>query len=263
MQFSHELSHHYGPQVHLLEDVYLRTLLARLCHPETKQPVINQLISLIYTNLLKWVVNNEFPRSQKVLPTRMTATHPDAFYRGEILNDAQPVVSVNLARAGTFPSHICYDHLHSVMNPDLIRQDHILAARTTEDATQRVTGAEFGGMKIGGSVEKSIVLFPDPMGATGSTLISAINHYKKSVPGTPLKFIAMHLIITPEYLRNVLAVHPDMIIYAIRVDRGMSSQEVQDATPGKFWDKERGLNDKQYIVPGGGGFGEILNNSYV
>ena len=31
----------------------------------------------------------------------------------------------------------------------------------------------------------------------------------------------------------------------------------------KRWEKERGLDDKQYIVPGGGGFGEIMNNAYV
>jgi len=33
--------------------------------------------------------------------------------------------------------------------------------------------------------------------------------------------------------------------------------------PGTHWDRERGLDDKQYIVPGGGGFGEIMNNAYV
>jgi len=33
--------------------------------------------------------------------------------------------------------------------------------------------------------------------------------------------------------------------------------------PGERWDEENGLNDLQYIVPGGGGFGEIMNNAYV
>ena len=28
-------------------------------------------------------------------------------------------------------------------------------------------------------------------------------------------------------------------------------------------DAERGLDDRQYIVPGGGGFGELMNNAYV
>jgi hypothetical protein len=34
-------------------------------------------------------------------------------------------------------------------------------------------------------------------------------------------------------------------------------------TPGKFWEKEVGLNENQYIVPGGGGLGEVMNNSFV
>ena len=32
---------------------------------------------------------------------------------------------------------------------------------------------------------------------------------------------------------------------------------------GTFWDKEKGLNEYQYIVPGAGGLGEILNNAFV
>jgi uracil phosphoribosyltransferase len=32
--------------------------------------------------------------------------------------------------------------------------------------------------------------------------------------------------------------------------------------PGKRWTEEKGLNDHQYIVPGAGGLGEILNNAY-
>ena len=31
----------------------------------------------------------------------------------------------------------------------------------------------------------------------------------------------------------------------------------------ELWDRERGLDDRQYIVPGGGGFGELMNNAYV
>ena len=33
--------------------------------------------------------------------------------------------------------------------------------------------------------------------------------------------------------------------------------------PGTHWDEERGLNDIQYIVPGAGGVGEILNNAWL
>ena len=33
--------------------------------------------------------------------------------------------------------------------------------------------------------------------------------------------------------------------------------------PGERWDEESGLNDHHYIVPGAGGLGEIMNNSFV
>jgi uracil phosphoribosyltransferase len=73
----------------------------------------------------------------------------------------------------------------------------------------------------------------------------------------------MHLIVTPEYLRNVLRAHPDTIIYSLRVDRGLSPHDVLATVPGTRWDEERGLDDRQYIVPGAGGVGEILNNAWV
>lgn len=257
-----EIDHKYGSNVHILSDPYLSSLLARLCSPQTFQPTINQLVQLLYSNLVKTVLNREFPSKSVSIPTRMTEAHPESFLHAQVLDPEQKTVSVNLARAGTFPSHICYDTLNHILNPIRVRQDHILAARVT-DKEEHVTGTELGGAKIGGDVQDSIVLFPDPMGATGSTIISSIQHYKKHVAGTPKKFIALHLIITPEYLKNLLTAHPEVVIYAVRVDRGLSSPEVLATTPGTFWEKEKGLNHKQYIVPGGGGFGEILNNSFV
>jgi len=169
---------------------------------------------------------------------------------------------VNLARAGTYPSHVCFDTLHYAIHYESLRQDHIFAARTV-DGKNHVTGAELGATKIGGDKEKAIVIFPDPMGATGNTIISAMSYYKSKVAGTAQKMLALHLIVTPEYLRNVTKAHPDLVIYALRLDRGLSSEAVLKTPPGTHWDQEIGLNDKQYIVPGGGGFGEIMNNSFV
>jgi uracil phosphoribosyltransferase len=135
-------------------------------------------------------------------------------------------------------------------------------SRTT-DADGRVTGASWHDAKIGRDVEGRIILFPDPMGATGSSLISALSHYKTKLEGRPGKCITMHLIVTPEYIKNVLAAHTDVIIYALRLDRGLSASEVLATVPGTRWEEERGLDEKQYIVPGAGGVGEILNNAWV
>ncbi|MFL5373574.1 MAG: uracil phosphoribosyltransferase, partial [Myxococcales bacterium] len=91
----------------------------------------------------------------------------------------------------------------------------------------------------------------------------ALDSYKQERMGTPRKIIAAHLIVTPEYIRRVSTQHPGTIVYALRVDRGLSPPDVFDTVPGTLWDKERGLDDHQYIVPGGGGFGELMNNAYV
>ncbi len=257
-----EVEHKYGPQVHILNNHFLTGLLARLCAPETFQPEINHLVQILYNQLLITAMNQEFPRETFETATRMTAMHPNQKLRGERLAHDQRAIVVNLARAGTYPSHVCFDTLHYALHYEVMRQDHVFAARTV-DGKNNVTGTELGATKIGGDKDRAIVLFPDPMGATGNTIISAIEHYKSKVAGRAQKMLALHLIITPEYLKAVLAAHPDVVIYALRLDRGLSSEAVIKTPPGTHWDQEKGLNEKQYIVPGGGGFGEIMNNSFV
>lgn len=257
------MQHHYGPQVHLVDNPFLNGLLARLCSPETYQPEVNRLVEVLYTHLISMAMNQDFAIEKFETPTRMTSMHPDQKLTGERLAQKQKAVCVNLARAGTYPSHICYNFLHFALPPQNIRQDHIFAARMTDANSQQVTGAQFGGLKIGGDVKDAHVIFPDPMGATGNTIVSAIDYYKKNIEGPAVRYLALHLIVTPEYLRKVLTAHPEVVIYALRLDRGLSPKAVLETPPGLHWDQERGLNDKDYIVPGGGGLGEIMNNSFV
>lgn len=255
-----ETKHHYGPNVHILADPFLLSHLATLCAEDTTQPMVNELVTTLYSSLLKTVVNQEFPTCPAKIRTRMADSHPEGVFQGPIIDPAIPVVSVNLARAGTLPSHICYNALNYFMNPKTVRQDHISIGRTTDDQ-ERVTGSKVSGHKIGGSVDESIVLFPDPMGATGSTLVQALDLYKTK--GKAYKYISIHCIVTPEYLKKLTQEHPDLRIYAVRLDRGLSPKSVLDSVPGTHWDQERGLNSKHYIVPGGGGFGEVMNNAFV
>lgn len=249
-------NHHYGNQFHLIQDTFLQTMLTELCLPETTQPEINRLIEFLYNGLIIHATNTLFPKKISTFRTRMNAD-----LTAEHFSESAQAVTVNLARAGTFPSHICYEFLHSILNPENIRQDHIFAARSTNTA-EEVTGTLLNSHKIGGSIDEKFVLFPDPMGATGGTILSAIDYYKQNIPGTPESFIALHLIVTPEYLKKVLA-EPRLKVFALRVDRGLSSETVLKSKPGLYWDQEKGLNEKQYIVPGAGGLGELLNNSFV
>ena len=101
------------------------------------------------------------------------------------------------------------------------------------------------------------------MGATGGSICAAVDIYKGEGMDPPNKTILLNLIVTPQYLKKVTTAHPDAIVYAARLDRGLSDPEVLKTVPGERWDEENGLNELQYIVPGGGGFGEIMNNAYV
>jgi uracil phosphoribosyltransferase len=257
-----QLEHHYGHNVHLVGTPYTLSLLATLCAKETIQPEVNRLVATLYTDLVTQVLNHEFPRQSVAIPTRMIEHTPKGIYQGEVLDHEVRAVSVNIARAGTLPSQVTYDLLNTVLSPRLVRQDHIIMSRMLGDGEQ-VVGSAIGGAKIGGDVDDAIVLFPDPMGATGGSLSLAIDHYKKKVHGTMRKVVCMNLIVTPEYVRRLTKDHPDVHIYALRLDRGMSPPEVFGTKPGQLWDKERGLDDRQYIVPGGGGMGEVMNNAYV
>lgn len=257
-----EIEHKYGPNVHLLDDPLAWTQLARLCARETIQPEVGQLVRVLYEKLAQVVLGAEFPRTRVAVPTRMVIKSPEAVYRGVALEPSTQCVTVGIARAGTMPSQIVYDLLNEVIDPSGVRQDHLFMSRAT-DADGKVVGATWHDAKIGRDVEERILLVPDPMGATGSSINSALTHYKTRLEGTPKKCITLHLIVTPEFIRNVLAEHPDTVIYALRLDRGLSPAKVLSSVPGTHWGDEKGLDEHQYIVPGAGGVGEILNNAWV
>ncbi len=226
-----ELAHRYGPQVHLIHDPLALTWLARLCHPNCVQPEVNRLITLLYRGLVREVINREFPRRAVRSETRMRELTPFGVYEGQVID------------------------------PTRVRQDHILMNRLVDDRAQ-VTGAGMFGRKIAGPVKDRILLFPDPMGATGSSLAEAIAFYQTELDGAPRQVFALNLIVTPEFIKKLTTLFPTLVhIYAYRLDRGLSPQDVLADVPGAQWDRERGLNDHHYIVPGAGGMGEIMNNA--
>jgi uracil phosphoribosyltransferase len=257
-----EMEHRYGAGVHILADPLSLTMLAHLCRSSTVQPEINRLINELYRSLLHAVIAAEFPRRTISVETRMVQFTPAGVWTGEAVAIDTPVICVALARAGLLPSQVAFDFLNQVLHPTGVRQDHLHLGRTV-DAAGHVTGAGLHASKIGGSIDGAIMLIPDPMGATGSTVSKVLSHYREEQRGTAAKVIAIHLIITPEYLRHVRKLHPEVVVYALRLDRGLSAPDVLAAVPGERWDEEVGLTDHHYIVPGAGGLGEIMNNSFV
>jgi uracil phosphoribosyltransferase len=257
-----EIVHRYGDRIHLLDDPLAWSLLARLCSPDTGQPDVGRLVRMLYDALARTVLAAEFPRAKVDVRTRMSSSHPEAVYRGLSVSRAAKAVTVGIARAGTMPSQVVYELMNDVLDPDLVRQDHLFMSRTT-DERGTVTGVTWHDAKIGRDVQDRYVLFPDPMGATGGSMVSAVDYYMKELVGRPAKCIALHLIITPEYVKRVTEACPELEVYAVRLDRGLSSERALREVPGALPDEERGLNDIQYIVPGAGGVGELLNNAWV
>jgi uracil phosphoribosyltransferase len=257
-----ELRHRYGDHVHILADAYHLSLLATLSSAETTQPEINHLVTVLYRDLVAVVLARELPTIEVATPTRMIEHTPRGVYRGRVVDPTTRVVCVDIARAGMLPAQVCFDALNHVLDPQGVRQDHLIMGRVTDDKGQ-VVGARIFGEKAGGEVAGQILMFPDPMGATGSSLLKAVGYYKNLPGGPPRKLVTMNLIVTPEFVRNVRAAEPDAVIYAFRLDRGLSPGHVLATEPGTHPELERGLNDHQYIVPGAGGLGEVINNVFV
>ena len=256
-----EVAHEYGDRVHVLNNIHLLTLLARLGSKDARHPEIPALVRTIYRAMMIAVSSYEFPRTEASIPTRMVDQHPDeGVYHGPIVDPATNVVIVDIVRGGIVPSQTCFEMLTSVLPDANVRLDHLNMERRS-DTEGRVVGVDLMGSKIGGSVADAILVLPDPMGATGSTTVRAVEHYLEHF-GDPKHIVAMHMIITPEYLRRVLDRFENMAVYASRLDRGLSPPDVLATRPGTHWDRERGLNEQGYIVPGAGGMGEVLNNSW-
>ena len=256
----HRLEHAYGDRVTFLHNAFALSLMHRIGDPDCVQPALGDYVRLAYQYLCAETFSLHLKSSAQRIPTRMQAMTPAGVYDGDCF-EAQSVVSVAIARAGIVPSEVCFRMGAALLGVGSIRQDHFAMARQTNEADE-VVGVSVSGEKIGGDVEDATVLLPDPMGATGGSIDHAIRYYKASVNGRARRFVAMFLTCTPECVKHLLDAHEDVHIVALRLDRGLSSKEALAQKPGLLTG-ESGLTPTQYIVPGAGGVGEVLNNSFV
>lgn len=255
-----ELEHAYGGRVHLLDQPLLTSAVTELSSAACELPRALGLLRSVYEALFLEAAR-ELPRVVVERPTRMASQHPErGRVTAEVLDPGADIVVCDVVRAGIVPSQVVFERLLSVLPTERVRLDHLTLSRVA-DEHGAVTGVDLTGSKIGGPVEGATLIVPDPMGATGSTLVRALRHYEESY-GRPARVLVLPMIATPEFLRRVLGEIDQAVIYAARLDRGLSSPEVLAAMPGAQWERERGLDEHDYIVPGAGGMGEVLNNSW-
>ena len=256
------LDHRYGRDVLVLDDPYLSTLLLHIGSPQTGTAQLPALVRTAYARLLQEVLAREFPLREQRAQTRMTAQEPRAFVQGPHLCRDTRLVICAVIRAGILPAQACYEAAVQVLPPENVRLDFLNLSRVT-DSQHQVTGVRLDGTKLGGPVDDALVLIPDPMGATGSTICRAVEVYRECGGEHALRIVAAHLMVTPEAIQRLTGAHPGVRLYAGRLDRGLSTARALATPPGTWPDEERGLNDVQYIVPGAGGMGELLTNSWV
>lgn len=254
------LEHGYGDRVHLTDGSHLKSLLARVGSPAVDHGQLPGLVREVYRILLDSAFDLALPKKTVEIPTRMVADHPDdGYFRGQLLDPDTNVVVCDIVRGGLVPSQVAFEMLCRVLDPRGIRLDHLTMSRVS-NASGKVTGVDLHGSKIGGSVEGAHLILPDPMGATGTTAQRVCRHYRENF-GEPASIVLVPMIATPEFLRAALAIDKAVVVCG-RLDRGLSPPGVLAARPGDRWDEERGLNEHGYIVPGAGGVGEVLNNSW-
>ncbi|MGE0143181.1 MAG: uracil phosphoribosyltransferase [Planctomycetota bacterium] len=257
-----ERAHRYGPRLHILSEPSMLSALARLGAPTTSTAEVPGLVRLAYARLLWAALDRHFPVIEVREPTRMLATEPQAYYTGEALCRTTRLVICAVVRAGILPAQTCYELACQVLPPANVRIDYLHLSRETDDEG-RVIGVRADGSKIGGDVDGAVIVIPDPMGATGGTVCRAVEMYRALGSGRPRAIAALHLMCTPEATQRVLAATEDVALWTLRFDRGLSAPAVEGTEPGTHPHLERGLTDVHYVVPGAGGLGELLTNSWV
>jgi len=257
-----EVKHNYGSNIHILSDHILTTYLARLSSKNTIQPQINQLVDMLYQQLILKVASAEFPKTVTKVDTRMINVTERGVWEGDVVVPSTPVVIASMARAGILPGLTCFNTLSDLLDGNVVRHDYFGIGRVVNNE-HKVTGAAVTYSKVGGPFKKSILVIPDPMGATGGSVVETVRTYEREVEDRPRKTIAIHLIITPEYIKHIQKELPDLEVYAVRLDRGLSDPDVLASVPGTYPDREKGLTENHYIVPGAGGLGEIMTNAFV
>lgn len=255
------LKHAYGERVYIQDDALSATLLARLSSADTPHPELMAVLRAAYQHLGMQAFGMSLSACEAEIPTRMLALQPDAgVWRGMLLDPSERVVVLDIMRGGIVPAQTLFELLTLVLPLDSLRLDHLDMARIS-DESGRVSGVDLRAAKVGGTLEGATLVIPDPMGATGGTLRRAVSWLCEH-HGTPKQILALPLIATPEFLAVTRDLDQEVQVFAGRVDRGLSPAHVLRETPGACWDEERGLTETGYIVPGAGGLGEVINNSW-
>ena len=195
----------------------LRTLMTIIRNKETKR---NDFI--FYADRINRLLIEEglnfLPTREKIVETRTGKQYVGAEFVGKIC--AVPIIRAGLSMENS---------IREVAKK--IRIGHILIQRDEETAKPIFFKAW-----LPEDIHERYVFILDPMLATGGSAIETIRVLReRNVNETKILFI--NLVSAPEGIENVLTTYPEIRIVTAEVDEG--------------------LNDRAYIIPGLGDYGDI------
>ncbi len=256
-----ELPHEYGDRVHILGNPTLIHLLNTFSSTQLTHPfIITSYVKRIYQIILYESLPVICSLTSSTYQSRMVEYTPKGQFESIGFDPASQFVCTSLARAGIIPSQTCYEDLLTIVGPSSTRQDYFSCERAI-NGNGEVEGTTLSSAKVGGDIQDRVIIIPDPMGATGSTIETVLSFYDTQVEGTPRHIAALFMIIAPECIHRLTQKFPNLTIVAGRLDRGLSEPAILNSTLGAYPEGEKGLTEKSYIVPGAGGVGEIINNT--
>ena len=121
---------------------------------------------MLYRDLLRVIVNGEFPRRSTATATRMIDFTPNGVFHGETIDPEVRAVTVNIGyRAGTLPSQITYDFLNTLLDPRAWCGRTTSSWRGCSTTPRRWWARTSRAARSAATSTTRILLFPDPMGA--------------------------------------------------------------------------------------------------
>jgi len=221
--------------LNLTGNAYTATLLRRACETNRTSREVIEATRHLYQYLVYQMVRSYFPREEGVYKTNMGAP-----CRGPFLARSTEVVIVTLARAGIIPAQVCQDMLSVLLPARNVRQDFYMMTRVrTEEGFE----ARCGGWKSGGPVAGSIVVIPDPMGATGTSMRAVLRRIAEveEESGKAHEVVVLCMVTAPEFYHALAKERDGVVVFTTRMDEG--------------------LDEKGYIIPGMGDAGDLIYNS--
>ncbi|MDO8626183.1 MAG: uracil phosphoribosyltransferase [Candidatus Magasanikbacteria bacterium] len=224
-------------RLHIIDNPVVRLMLARVRPKDASRDEARRWVRELYHLLTMEMINQLFLLREASVPTPLqTELGERGVWRGLVPNTQTSVVVTAIARGGLLPSDVVLDAL-TALGFENARMDILTMNRTT-DATGHVNGVEIQGSKTGSTVNGAIVVYPDPMLATGGSLLRAVEHYA-SLPGTACWHVALSLIAAPEGAERFLNAIPNAHLFTGALDGGLTAYD--------------------YIWPGAGDMGNKLN----